>query len=425
MRFKEIYLDNGATTKVDPKVLEAMNYYHTDKYGNPSSIHSFGQDSKDALEGARKVIAKSIGARNDEIIFTSGGTESDNLAIKGVINTQQNNGCNCDCSNSRKNHIITTKIEHPAIKNTCKALEKEGYEVTYLDVDKEGFVDLEKLRNSITEKTILVTIIHANNEIGTIQDLEGIGNICKEKKVLFHTDAVQSFTKTKLNVVEQNLDLVSLSAHKIHGPKGIGALFVKRGTKLKPLMFGGSQEFELKPGTENVPGIVGFSEAVKIANEKHIEYMKKLRDKLIEGALKIPGTRLNGPKERLCNNINLSFRGIEGEALGGYLDQKWVCSSTGSACSSRTLEPSHVLKAIGLSDEEAHGSLRLTLSKFNTEKEIDYVLKILPKYVEKLRKISPFGKIKNILGKNKEDLDKNEENKEELSEKKRTNNEIY
>jgi len=381
MRFKEIYLDNGATTKLDPKVMKAMMPYLIKKYGNASSTHTLGQDSKDALESARKAIAKSINAKTDEIIFTSGGTESNNIALKGVA-----------FANKNKNHIITTKIEHKCILNTCKWLEKQGFKVTYLDVDRDGFVSPEDLEKTITSKTVLVSIIHANNEIGTIQDLETLGEICKSHNVYFHTDACQSYTKTEVDVKKQNLDLITLNAHKIHGPKGVGALYVKKGTRIEPWQHGGDHELGLRAGTENVPGIVGFAEAARLGfSKKHIKHMTKLRDRLIEGVLNIPNVTLNGPKgnKRLCNNANFYFQGIEGEALGGYLDQKWVCSSTGSACSSRVLEPSYILIALGLSPEEANGSLRLTLSRFNTAEEIDYVLKVLPKIVKNLRKISP------------------------------------
>ncbi|MBR9683908.1 cysteine desulfurase, partial [Candidatus Woesearchaeota archaeon] len=376
--------------KVDPKVVKEMIPYFGEVYGNASSTHTLGQSSKDALELARKVIAKSIGAKTEEIIFTSGGTESNNLAIKGIAFANKSKG----------NHIIITKIEHDCVLRACEWLEKQGFEITYLNVDREGFVKEEDLEKAIRSETILVSIIQGNNEIGTIQNLERLGKICRANGIYLHTDACQSYTKTELNVEKQNLDLVSLNAHKIHGPKGVGALYLRRGIKITPWKHGGGHEFGLRAGTENVPGVVGFAEAVKLGmNKKHVEFMTRLRDKLVEGVLKIPGTQLNGSRgdQRLCNNANFSFKSIEGEALGGYLDQKWVCSSTGSACSSRTLEPSHVLKAIGLRDEEAHGSLRLTLSRFNTEKEIDYVLKILPKIVEKLRKISPLGRLSNVL----------------------------
>jgi len=410
MRLKEIYLDNGATTAVDPRVLKVMMPYFSEKYGNASSSHSFGQDSKDALEKARKIIAKSIGASSSEIIFTSGGTESNNLALKGIAFANKDKG----------NHIIITKIEHDCVLNACEWLEKQGFMISYLDVDSEGFVRVEDLEKAIRPETILVSVIHGNNEIGTIQNLEKLGKTCKEKGVFFHTDACQSYTKVDLDVEKQNLDLVTLNAHKIHGPKGVGALYVRKGVKMMDWQHGGGHEFGIRAGTENIPGIIGFAEAVRIGlDRRHVKYMIGLRDKLIEGVLKIPGVRLNGPKgaekskisgtsktqsfvgeKRLCNNVNISFENIEGEALGGYLDQKWICSSTGSACSSRSLEASHVLKAIGLSDGEAHGSLRLTLSRFNTEEEIDYVLKVLPKLVEKLRRISPLGRIANLFGGN-------------------------
>ncbi|MFC2016538.1 cysteine desulfurase family protein [Chloroflexota bacterium] len=381
---KEIYLDNGASTKVDPKVLEAMMPYFSEKYGNASSNHSSGQTSKEALENARKVIAKSINAKPDEIIFTSGGTESNNLAIQEIAYPNRDKG----------NHIITTKIEHKAIINTCKFLEKDGFKVTYLDVDKEGHVDPDALEKSITSKTILVSIIHGNSEIGTVQNLEELGKICKKHDIYFHTDACQSYTKTEIDVEKQNLDMVTISSHKIHGPKGVGALYIRKGTNIYPLMWGGDHEFGLRPGTENIHGIVGFAEAVKLADKKHIKHMTKLRDKLIEGVLKIPYVKLNGPREnkRLCNNTNFSFKGIEGEAIVGSLDAEGICASTGSACSEKTLEPSQILKAIGLSNEEANGSIRLTLSRFTTEEEIEHVLRVLPKAVENLRKMSPLWK---------------------------------
>ncbi len=381
MLFKKIYLDNGATTQVDERVLEAMNSYFNKKFGNASSTHDFGRDAKNSLEDARKIIAKSIGAKSGEIYFTSGGTESNNFAIKGIAFANKGKG----------NHIITTKVEHKCVLNSCKWLEKQGFEVSYLDVDGEGFVDANDLENEIRKETILVSIIHGNNEIGAIQKLEELGKICRENKVYFHTDACQSYTKTGLEVNKQNLDLVTLNSHKIHGPKGVGALYIREGTKIEPWQHGGGQEKDFRSGTENISGIVGFAEAVKIAmDEKHVEQMNFLTKKLIKGVLKIQGTRLNGSmKERLCNNANFSFSKVEGEAIGGYLDQKGICSSTGSACSEMNLEPSYVLKAIGLSDEQANGSLRLTLSRFTTEKEIDYVLKVLPGIIKKLRRFSP------------------------------------
>jgi cysteine desulfurase len=391
----KVYLDNGATTKVADEVVEAMKPYFTEKYGNASSLHSFGTEAREAVEKSRKIIANYLGCDGSEIIFTSGGSESDNLAIKGVA--------------EKGDHIITSKIEHPAVLNVCKFLEKNGVEVTYLKVDKEGLIDLNELKNSIKKNTKLVSIMHANNEIGTIQDIEKIGKICKENKVLFHTDAVQSFSNVKIPI--ENIDMISISGHKIHGPKGVGALFVRKGIKLKQLIIGGSQEFNVRAGTENVPGIVGLGKAVELLKHEKAKLsvpqksqgdflgkedakkIEKLRDKLIEGVLKIPHSRLNGSKDkRLPNNVNVSFDFVEGEALILRLDDKGIAASTGSACSSHSLEPSHVLLAIGLKPAQAHGSLRLTLSRYTTEKEIDYVLKELPNVVEDLRRISPLGR---------------------------------
>lgn len=391
---KTIYLDNGATTMIDPKVAEAMKPYFSEKYGNASSSHHLGQEAKMALEDSRNIIAKSLNAKPEEIIFTSGGTESNNIALKGIAFSNKNKG----------NHVITTKIEHKCVLNSCKWLETQGFKVTYLDVDKEGFVDPKELEKAMTEKTILVSIIHGNNEIGTIQDIKVLGDICKKYNVYFHIDACQSYTKTEIDVKKQNLDLITLNAHKIHGPKGVGVLYIKKGTKIDTWQHGGGHEFNLRSGTENIHGIVGFAESVKLVqNKKHIEHITKLRDRLIEGILKIPETRLNGPNgnKRLCNNANFSFKGVEGEAIGGYLDQKGICSSTGSACSEMTLEPSYVLRSIGLTHQDANGSLRLTLSRFTTEEEIDYTLKLLPDIIAKLRKMSPLGGfIQNVLKRN-------------------------
>jgi len=377
---KQIYLDNAATTKVDDKVLKSMLPYFTKRYGNASSQHLIGQEAKRALEESRHIIAKSIGAKNDEIIFTSGGTESNNSALKGLF-----------FSHPAKNHIIISKIEHDSILNTCKWLETQGAKITYLDVDEKGFVNIKELEKAISSDTLIVSIIHGNNEIGVIQDIEEIGKICKERGVYFHTDACQSFTKVLINVKKQNLDLVTLNSHKIHGPKGVGALYVRKGIEITPLAHGGGHEKGLRSGTENIPGIVGFARAVKIANWKDVKKIKKIRDRLIKGILKISNTKLNGAEgeDRLCNNINICFNNIEGEAIGGYLDANGICSSTGSACSSNTLKTSHVLKAIGLSDIQTNTSIRLSLSRFNTNEEIDYVLKILNKIVRKLRRISP------------------------------------
>ncbi len=377
---KTIYLDNAATTKIDSKVVKAMLPYFQEKYGNASSQHLIGQEAKNALEKSRRTIARAISARSDEIIFTSGGTESNNLALKGLFFEHY----------PEKNHIITTKIEHDCILNTCRWLEKQGAKVSYLNVNKEGFVNSKDIEKAITNKTFLVSIIHANNETGVIQNLEEIGKICKGKNILFHTDACQSFTKVPLNVKKQNLNLVTLNAHKIHGPKGIGALYIRRGTKITPLAHGGGHEFGLRSGTENVPGAVGFAKAVEVAKSRDVKKMEILRDKLIKELLKIPNVTLNGPKKnRLCNNVNVSFNNIEGEAIGGYLENAGIFTSTGSACMSHSLETSHVLKALGLSPLKSNSSLRISLSKFTTEAEIDYVLKKIPKLVNKLRKLSP------------------------------------
>jgi len=378
----KVYLDNSATTKADPEVIKAMLPYFSEKYGNPSSMHSFGQDAKEAIAKSRKIIADSIGADEDEIIFTSGGTESDNLALKGIATALKNKG----------NHIITSSIEHPAILATCRELSNAGYTITYLKIDSKGFVNLEELRQTMTKNTILVSIMHANNEIGTIQDIDAIGKICLEKGVLFHTDAVQSYTKVPINVKEINVDLISLASHKIHGPKGVGAIYIKKKTPIKNLLHGGGHEYKRRAGTENVPGIVGFAKAVQLANETHNEQMKQLRDRLIDGLLKIPYTQLNGSKDkRLCNNANIAFNHIEGEAILMMLDAQGIAVSTGSACSSNTLKPSHVLMALGLKHEIAHGCIRFTLSKFTTKEEIDYTIEKVRTTVEKLRKISPIS----------------------------------
>lgn len=380
-----IYLDNGASTHVDPEAVEAMLPYFTKRYANASSLHSPGFEAKQALDAARARIADSINASPREIVFTSGGTESNNLAIKGIAFARKAKG----------NHLITTKIEHKCVLNACRWLETQGFTVTYLDVDDEGFVDPEALENAITKETILVSIIHANNEIGTIQDLERLGAICAKRNIPFHSDACQSYTKMPIDVKKASVSLLTINSHKIHGPKGVGALYVKLGTAITPLLHGGDHESRLRAGTENIPGIVGFAKAVTLASKQDTKRMRLLRDRLIDGLLGMEGVRLNGPRgeRRLCNNVNLSFKGIEGEAIGGYLDQKLICSSTGSACSEASLEPSSVLKAIGLSDEEANGSLRLTLSRFTTQEEVDSVLKALPMIVAKLRLISPFGKV--------------------------------
>ncbi len=382
---KITYLDNAATTKVDEKVLEAMLPYLKDCYGNASSTHFKGEEARRAIEKSRSTIAKSLGADYKEIIFTGSGTESNNMVIKGLFWQQQKDKTN-------KNHIITSKIEHDCILNACQELELQGAKVTYLNVDSEGFIDLKQLKNSINEKTFLVSIIHGNNEIGTIQNLEEIGKICKEKNVLFHTDACQSYTKVPIDVKKQNINLMTLNAHKIHGPKGVGALYIRKGISITPLLHGGGHEFKLRSSTENVAGIVGFAKASKIGLsffEKRKMY--KLRDYFISELLKIPRVELNGPigKNRLCNNVNICFNNIEAESLGSFLNAKGICTSVGSACSSHNLEPSHVLLAIGKTPLQANSSIRLTLSKYTTKEEIDFAIQEIKIAVEKLRRISP------------------------------------
>ena len=381
-----VYLDNGATTKVAEEVLQEILPYFTVKYGNASSLHSFGQEAKKALEEARDIIAKQINASPQEIVFTSGGSEANNTAIKGVAYANKDKG----------NHIITSKIEHPSVFGTLNDLQKDGFKITYLNVDEEGFVDLEQLKREINENTILVTIMHANNEIGTIEPIEEIGKICMEKNIPFHTDAVQSFTKVPLDVKKMNIDLASFSAHKIHGPKGVGALYIKKGTKIKKLIHGGSQEASLRAGTENIAGIVGFAKAATLTTKRDTEKITELRDSFIREIEKqIPEVKLNGPrKNRLCNNINISFKFIEGEGLLMRLDLERIAVSTGSACSQRDLKPSYVLLSIGLNHVTSHGSIRFTLSRYTTEKEMGYTIQKLKKIVADLRKISPLAEVK-------------------------------
>jgi len=386
----KVYFDNSATTQVDEEVISAMIPYFNKYFGNASSLHFFGQEAHEALEKSRVLIAKKINAKDEELIFTSGGTESNNFALKGIAYFFKD---------KERDHIITSKIEHPAILNSTKSLEDMGFKVTYLDVDKEGFIDFEQLENSITKRTILCSIMHANNEIGTIQDLEKIGKICKEYDILFHSDAVQAFTKVPLDVKKYNLDLVSITAHKIHGPKGIGALYIREDlqNKIKKLIDGGAHEFNLRAGTENIPGIVGFAKAVEIARPEHVKYMQKIRDYIIKTTLdEIPHTRLNGPDintkgdKRLCNNVNIAMKYIEGESILLKLSDEGIAVSTGSACSSKSNKPSHVLEAIGLtSDEGLQGTIRISLSRRNTFKEADYFLNKLKDIVSNLRKISP------------------------------------
>lgn len=381
---KIIYMDNAATTSVSKAAFNAMVPFYETHFGNPSSIYSIGQTAKNAIEDARKTVALCLGAKINEIFFTSCGSESDNWAIKGVAHAMLKKG---------KNHIITSKFEHHAVLHTVKALEKEGFSVTYLDVHEDGIVRVGELEQAITNKTALVTIMYANNEIGTIQPIREIGAICRKHKVLFHTDAVQAAGNIKIDVNEQNIDLLSISGHKFHGPKGVGVLFIRNGVSIERLIEGGAQERGQRAGTENVAGIVGLSTALKIACDnmpKRNANLIAMRDKLIENLLKIKHSRLNGHRtKRLPGNVNLSFSGIEGESLLLMLNANGICASSGSACTSGSLDPSHVLLAIGLPHEIAHGSLRLSLSDENSMDDVDYILEILPPIIDKLRSMSP------------------------------------
>jgi cysteine desulfurase len=389
---KPIYLDHAATTPTDPAVVQAMLPFFTRIYGNPSSMHAFGQEAKRAIEAARDSIASFLGAKPEEIIFTSGGTESNNFILKGIAASAGNRG----------NHIITSAIEHHAVLESCHYLEKQGFQVTYLPVDRFGLVDLDDVKRNITDKTILISIMHANNEIGTIEPIAEIGRIARKRGVPFHTDAVQTFGHLPISVDELNIDALSASAHKFYGPKGVGILYLRRGTRIQSFMHGGEQERKRRASTHNVTGIVGFGKAVELAAEgmeKETRQEIFLRDKLISGILeRIENTRLNGhPVHRLPNNVNVSVAYIEGESMLLNLDMEGIAVSTGSACTSASLEPSHVLTAIGLPHELAHGSLRLTLGRATTEADIDRMLDVLPGIVKKLRAISPLYK----KGKNK------------------------
>ena len=381
---KNVYMDYSATTYVKPEVLEEMLPYFTQKFGNPSSFYGISRETKRAIDKARGQIAEALNCDADEVYFTGGGSEADNWAIKGIASAHKKKG----------NHIITTKIEHHAVLHTCQYLEKNGFDVTYLDVDSEGFINLDDLRNAITDKTILVSIMFANNEIGTIQPIKEIGEICRENKVLFHTDAVQAVGNIPVDVKEMNIDMLSLAGHKIYGPKGIGVLYIKKGIKIDNLIHGGAQEKNRRAGTENIASIVGLGKAIELSQANLEEHMKKLtllRDKLIDGLLKIPYTSLNGPRgdKRLPGNVNVRFRFIEGESILLSLDFQGVCASSGSACTSGSLDPSHVLLAIGLPHELAHGSLRLTMGEGSTEEDVDYVLEVTPPIIERLRNMSP------------------------------------
>lgn len=381
---KMIYLDNAATTPTRPEVVEEMLPYFTEKFGNPSSVYSFAAKNKSVVTKVRETIAQSLGTNTADIYFTAGGSESDNWALKATAEAYKDKG----------NHIITSKIEHHAILHTCEYLEKNGFEVSYIDVDENGVIKLDELKKAIRPTTILISVMFANNEIGTIQPIKEIGEIAKENKILFHTDAVQAYGQLAINVDELNIDMLSASGHKLNGPKGIGFLYIRKGLKLRSFVHGGAQERHRRAGTENVPGIVGLGKAVEIAMATLEERQKKeieLRDYLINNILeKVPYTRLNGHRtNRLPNNANFSFQFIEGESLLIMLDMEGICGSSGSACTSGSLDPSHVLLAIGLPHEIAHGSLRLTLSENNTKEEMDYVVEKVSAIVEKLRSMSP------------------------------------
>jgi len=384
---KQIYLDYAATTPADPEVVQAMLPYFHDAFGNPSAIYSYGQEAKNAVEEARTKVARLIGARDDEIVFTGSGTEADNFALKGVAFANKSKG----------NHIITSSIEHHAVLESCKFLGKMDFKITYLPVDSYGLVDPQDVKKAITDKTILISIMHANNEVGTIQPICEISKVAKEAGVYFHTDAVQTAGHIPSNVKELGVDLLAMSAHKLYGPKGVGLLYIKKGTKIMPFLNGGAQERGRRASTENVPGIVGFGKAAELAGrdiDSEAARITRLRDKLITGIQKnIEHIKLNGhPVNRLPNNVNISVEFVEGEAMCLNMDMSGICISTGSACSSTSLEASHVLLALGLDPVKAHGSLRFTLGKWTTEEEIDKVLETLPRIVAKLRAMSPLYK---------------------------------
>jgi len=387
---KRIYLDHGSSTPLDPAVMEEMKPFFMEKFGNASSLHEYGKDAFYAIEDAREKVSDIINAKSDEIIFTSGGTESDNLAIKGLTFKNKTK------KESKGYNIVTSEIEHPAVLETCNYLEKIGYNVRYLPVDRYGFVDLEELEKSISDDTFLITIMYANNEIGTIEPVKEIGKIANKHNVIFHTDAVQAIGKVPIDVNSLNIDMLSISSHKIYGPKGCGALYIKNGTKIQTISHGGGHERGLRSSTYNTPGIVGLGKACELSKKrmkKDNEYMTKLRDYLIKEVLKIEESFLNGhPKKRLSNNAHFRFSAIEGESLNMMLNDKGIASATGSACSSKKLRASHVLTGIGLKPEQAHGSLRISLGRQTKEEEIEYTANVLPDLVTKLRKMSPLWK---------------------------------
>ncbi|TKJ24941.1 MAG: cysteine desulfurase NifS [Hadesarchaea archaeon B3_Hades] len=380
------YLDNGTTTPVAKEVVEAMLPYFTERFGHPTFLYSFGQEAADAVDRSQKSIARTINAKPGEILFTSSATEANDIALRGVAYANHERG----------NHIITTNIENPSILRTCERLEKEGFKIDYLPVDGEGFVDVSKLEEKLNDKTILVSVANVNDEIGTIEPVEEIGKLLRDQKekIYFHVNAAAGYARVPVDAERIGADLVSLSAHKIHGPKGVGALYIREGTPVEPVSYGYVSLFKLKPGTENIPGIVGFAKAAELAFdgfERHTNHMKKLRDKLISGFERVPYSVINGPRgdKRSPANVSFSFKGLEGESMLMHLDLNGISVATGSACSTTKLEPSHVLTAIGVKPEVAHGTIRFTLSRYNTEEEIDYTLEVVPRVVEQLRRISP------------------------------------
>lgn len=380
------YLDNGTTTPVAKEVVETMLPYFTERFGHPTFLYSLGQDAADAVDQSQKTIARTINAKSGEILFTSGATEANDIALRGVVYANRKRG----------NHIVTTKIENPSILRTCERLEGEGFKIDYLPVDGEGFVDVSKLKEKLNDKTILVSVANVNDEIGTIEPVEEIGKLLRDQKekIYFHVNAAAGYARVPFDVEQIGADLVSLSAHKIHGPKGVGALYIREGTPVEPVSCGYISLFKLKPGTENIPGIVGLAKAAELAFdgfERHTNHMQKLRDKLISGFEHVPYSVINGPRrdKRSPANVSCSFKGLEGESMLMHLDLNGISVATGSACSTTKLEPSHVLTAIGIKPEVAHGTIRFTLSRYNTEEEIDYTLEVVPRVVEQLRKISP------------------------------------
>ncbi|MGI9953000.1 cysteine desulfurase NifS [Moorellaceae bacterium AZ2] len=381
---RRVYLDHSATTPVRPEVLEEMLPFLKEEFGNPSTIYSWGREAKKAVEEARARVAALIGAQPEEIVFTSGGTEADNMALIGAAYANQNKG----------KHIITSSIEHHAVLDTAQYLMRQGFKVTFLPVTPEGLVRVEDVAQAITDETILISIMHVNNEVGTIQPVQEIGKLARERGIIFHTDAVQSVGKIPVDVQDLNVDLLTASAHKIYGPKGVGCLYIRKGTRIQPLLHGGGQERKRRAGTENVPGIVGFGKAAELAGkelESEGRRLRALRDKLIDGVLaSIEETRLNGDRQqRSPINANFSFRYVEGESILLSLDMKGIAASSGSACTSGSLDPSHVLLAMGIPHEIAHGSVRMTLGRDNTEEDIDYVLEVLPDIIQRLRAMSP------------------------------------